>query len=54
MAAGRPGARRRMPVAPPARWPGRRAGPAERKTFSDAVNSLGEPLSKLAAAVVVK
>ncbi|WP_406115604.1 iron uptake system protein EfeO [Kitasatospora purpeofusca] len=26
----------------------------ERKTFSDAVNSLGEPLSKLAAAVVVK
>ncbi|MFJ9841547.1 iron uptake system protein EfeO [Kitasatospora sp. NPDC101155] len=27
---------------------------AERKTFSDAVNSLGEPLSKLAAAVVVK
>ncbi|MCG6493763.1 iron uptake system protein EfeO [Kitasatospora sp. A2-31] len=27
---------------------------AERKTFSDAVNALGEPLSKLAAAVVVK
>ncbi|MFH9355100.1 iron uptake system protein EfeO [Kitasatospora sp. NPDC017646] len=27
---------------------------SERKTFSDAVNSLGEPLSKLAAAVVVK
>ncbi|GAB7184994.1 iron uptake system protein EfeO [Kitasatospora sp. Ki12] len=27
---------------------------AERKTFSDAVNSLGEPLSKLAAAVVAK
>ncbi|AUY53297.1 iron uptake system protein EfeO [Streptomyces sp. CB01881] len=27
---------------------------AERKTFSDAVNSLGEPLSKLGAAVVVK
>ncbi|GAA2749622.1 iron uptake system protein EfeO [Kitasatospora cinereorecta] len=27
---------------------------AERKTFSDAVNSLGEPLSKLAAAVVVQ
>lgn len=27
---------------------------AERKAFSDAVNSLGEPLSKLAAAVVVK
>ncbi|MBD0691278.1 iron uptake system protein EfeO [Streptomyces sp. CBMA123] len=27
---------------------------AERKTFSDAVNSLGEPLSRLAAAVVVK
>ncbi|MFB6894070.1 iron uptake system protein EfeO [Kitasatospora sp. NPDC056327] len=26
----------------------------ERKTFSDAVNSLGEPLSKLAAAVVAK
>ncbi|MFI6850269.1 iron uptake system protein EfeO [Kitasatospora sp. NPDC050467] len=26
----------------------------ERKTFSDAVNSLGEPLSKLGAAVVVK
>ncbi|MFJ5927093.1 iron uptake system protein EfeO [Kitasatospora sp. NPDC092948] len=26
----------------------------ERKTFSDAVNALGEPLSKLAAAVVVK
>ncbi|MFG2822203.1 iron uptake system protein EfeO [Kitasatospora sp. NPDC048365] len=27
---------------------------AERKTFQDAVNSLGEPLSKLAAAVVVQ
>ncbi|WP_371477305.1 iron uptake system protein EfeO [Kitasatospora sp. NBC_00315] len=29
-------------------------GEADRKTFSDAVNALAEPLSKLAAAVVVK